>query len=75
MSQRRPTLSLVYSKSNANAMNTSLSSIKCRMLPADSLKSPWTRVVRKVARLEALNVDAAAVIEKLVDDLLLSEVS
>lgn len=71
MSQRRlPNLKLAYSQSNASAMTTSLSSIKCRMLPAASSRSRLPLVVQKVARLHALSADAAAVIERLVDDLL-----
>lgn len=70
MPRRQPILTLAYSKSNASAMTTSLSSIKCRMLPAASSRSLLPRVAQKAARLHALNEDAAAVIERLVDDLL-----
>jgi hypothetical protein len=52
---------------------TKLGSVKCKMLRAASLNS-LPSVARKSARLHALNPGAAAVIERLVDDLL-AEVS
>lgn len=52
-----------------NERASSLLSVKCRMLPANS---PASRLPleRKLAKLRERSPDAVAVIEKLVDDLL-----
>lgn len=63
-------LRLVASQnSNGSSRTTNLGLVKCRMLPAVS-SSSLPSVALKSARLHALRPRAAAVIEKLVDDLL-----
>lgn len=69
MSQRQ--LKLVSKTSRASSKIEKLSSVKCRML-----RSPWsaasgsTSLQQKIAQLEQRSPGAAALIEKLVDDIL-----
>lgn len=66
MSQRQ--LKLVVSESsNGKTPLSKLNSVRCRMLRAGSLPSPFQT---KVARLERERPAAAALIERLVDDVL-----
>lgn len=62
-------LRLVASRNlNGRSRNTKLRSVRCRMLPAAS--SDWPSVARKARQLHERRPSAAAVIERLVDDLL-----
>lgn len=70
MSQRRATASIVnFDNYVHNSQTTKLASVKCRMLRVDS-SSSLPSVARKSAALAIRNPGAAALIEKLVDDLL-----
>jgi len=60
-------LRLVWSNSKKNSGRKTLASVKCKMLRADLSSSP---LVQKILRLEQEHTRGAAVIEKLVDDLL-----
>lgn len=60
-------LRLVSGNSNNAIRNEKLSSVKCKMLRVGSSDSS---LCRKVQQLEQYNARAAAVIERLVDDLL-----
>jgi hypothetical protein len=60
-------LKLVFSSSNGNSKSVKLSSVKCRMQRATCSPSPFAL---KVERLQRENPGAAALIERLVDDVL-----
>ena len=60
-------LRLAFSSSNASSRTKRLSSVKCRSLRAGSSRSP---LQQKIARLEREKPSAAALIEKLADDML-----
>lgn len=62
-------LRLVKSNNSAPASrSTKLSSVKCRMLPADSSGS--LSIIQKINRLHGLKPAALTVLERLVDDIL-----
>ncbi len=70
MSQHQ--LKLVFSSSNGNSKTARLSSVKCRMRRAAYSPSPF---VLKIERLQEKNPGAAALIERLVDDVLIGQPS
>lgn len=70
MFQRRQNV-IAFPASNLTSRLSKLNSLSCKVLPAKSSTAPSLQ--QKTARLQAERPEAAAFLEKLVDDLLISD--